>query len=107
VLGRLKSVRCCRGRRESGPLLTGGGCNTWFYVMIKTISKIGNSQGIIFDSALLQLARLKVGDEVNVEVHAGGTITVSPIVPMPPREEMTSLIKDTMKRYSRTMKRLA
>ncbi len=47
--------------------------------MIKTISKIGNSQGIIFDSALLQLARLKVGDEVNVEVHAGGTITIAPM----------------------------
>jgi antitoxin component of MazEF toxin-antitoxin module len=45
--------------------------------MIKTITKIGNSQGIIFDSALLQLARLKVGDEVNIEVHAGGTITVA------------------------------
>jgi len=75
--------------------------------MIKTIAKIGNSQGIIFDSALLQLARLKVGDEVNVEVHRGGTITVAPIVSMPPREEITSLIKDTMKQYSRTMKRLA
>jgi antitoxin component of MazEF toxin-antitoxin module len=37
--------------------------------MIKTISKIGKSQGITFDSALLQLARLKVGDEVNVEDH--------------------------------------
>jgi antitoxin component of MazEF toxin-antitoxin module len=49
--------------------------------MIKTISKIGNSQGIIFDSALLQLARLKVGDEVNVEVHAGGTITIAPMQP--------------------------
>lgn len=49
--------------------------------MIKTISKIGNSQGIIFDSALLQLARLKVGDEVNVEVHAGGTITIAPMEP--------------------------
>ena len=47
--------------------------------MVKTITKIGNSQGIIFDSALLQLARLKVGDEVNVEVHAGGTITIAPI----------------------------
>ena len=45
--------------------------------MIKTITKIGNSQGIIFDSALLQLARLKVGDEVNVEIHAGGTITIT------------------------------
>lgn len=46
--------------------------------MIKTITKIGNSQGIIFDSALLQLARLKVGDEVNIEIHAGGTITIVP-----------------------------
>jgi len=49
--------------------------------MIKTINKIGNSQGIIFDAALLQLARLKVGDEVNVEVHAGGTITLTPLAP--------------------------
>ena len=49
--------------------------------MIKTITKIGDSQGIIFDSALLQLARLKVGDEVNVEVHAGGTITIAPMEP--------------------------
>ena len=49
--------------------------------MVKTISKIGNSQGIIFDSALLQLARLKVGDEVNVEVHSGGTITIAPMQP--------------------------
>ncbi len=75
--------------------------------MIKTIAKIGNSQGIIFDSALLQLARLKVGDEVNVEVHAGGTITIAPIAEMPPAEEVSSLIQDTMKRYARTMKRLA
>jgi len=49
--------------------------------MIKAISKIGNSQGIIFDAALLQLARLKVGDEVNIEVHAGGTITLTPVAP--------------------------
>ena len=31
--------------------------------MIKAITKIGNSQGIIFDSALMELAHLKVGDE--------------------------------------------
>ncbi len=75
--------------------------------MIKTISKIGNSQGIIFDSALLQLAHLKVGDEVNVEVHAGGTITITPLATLPPLEEVSALIKDTMKRYAVTMKRLA
>jgi antitoxin component of MazEF toxin-antitoxin module len=75
--------------------------------MIKTISKIGNSQGIIFDSALLQLARLKVGDEVNVEVHRGGTITIAPIETLPPSEEVTSLIQETMKQYAKTMQRLA
>jgi len=34
--------------------------------MIKAITKIGNSQGIIFDSALMELAHLKVGDEVTM-----------------------------------------
>jgi antitoxin component of MazEF toxin-antitoxin module len=46
--------------------------------MIKTITKIGNSRGLIFDSVLIQLARLKEGDQVNFEVHAGGTITIAP-----------------------------
>ena len=75
--------------------------------MIKTITRIGNSRGIIFDAALLQLAHLKEGDEVNVEVHAGGTITIRPLTSMPPQEEVSSLIKDTMKRYADTMKKLA
>ena len=48
--------------------------------MIKTITKIGNSKGIIFDAALLELANLKVGDKVNVTVHEGGTITLTPDV---------------------------
>ena len=47
--------------------------------MIKTLSKIGNSQGIIFDAALMDLARLKVGDEVAVTIHEGGTITLTPV----------------------------
>lgn len=47
--------------------------------MIKTISRIGNSRGIIFDAALLQLAHLKEGDRVNVEVHQGGTITITSV----------------------------
>lgn len=75
--------------------------------MIKTITKVGNSQGIIFDSALLQLARLKVGDEVNVEVHSGGTITLTPIAPQLSKEEVSSVVRETMEQYARTMKKLA
>lgn len=75
--------------------------------MVKTISKVGNSQGIIFDSALMELAHLKAGDEVNVEVHAGGTITLTPLRPRPSRSEVSKVIKSTMKDYTRTMKKLA
>lgn len=75
--------------------------------MVKTINKVGNSHGIIFDSTLMELAHLKAGDEVNVEVHAGGTITLTPLRPQPSREEVSRTIKSTMKDYARTMKKLA
>lgn len=75
--------------------------------MIKTITKIGNSRGLIFDSALLQLANLKEGDQVNVEVHQGGTITMTAVKPVVDRELASSIIKETMQRYAQTMKRLA
>ena len=75
--------------------------------MIKTLTKVGNSQGIIFDSALMELAHLKPGDDVNVEVHEGGTITLTPIHPRPSRKEVSQVIKETMKDYARTMKKLA
>jgi antitoxin component of MazEF toxin-antitoxin module len=75
--------------------------------MIKTISKVGNSQGLIFDAALLDMARLKAGDQVNVEVHDGGTITLTPLRPKHSREDVSRVIKATMKDYARTMKKLA
>jgi len=75
--------------------------------MTKNIAKIGNSNGIIFDATLMDLAHLKTGDQMNLEVHAGGTITLTPIHPRPSRELVTKVIKSTLKDYARTMKRLA
>ncbi len=75
--------------------------------MIKTITKVGNSQGIIFDAALLELAHLKAGDEVNIEVHEGGTLTLTPIRVKPTKAAVSEAIRATMKGYARTMKKLA
>ena len=75
--------------------------------MVKTISKVGNSHGIVFDAALMDLAHLRAGDEVNVEVHEGGTITLTPLRPRPSSAEVSKVIKSTMKDYTRTMKKLA
>ncbi len=75
--------------------------------MVKTISKVGNSHGVVFDAALMELAHLRPGDEVNVEVHDGGTITLTPLRPRPSSKQVSRVIKSTMKDYARTMKKLA
>ena len=47
--------------------------------MLKTIARVGNSQGLIFDAALRELTGLKEGDQVNVTVHEGGSIVITPM----------------------------
>lgn len=76
-------------------------------LMITTISQLGNSVGIVLDDALLQEAHMGVGDQVKVEVHFGGAITIVPVKAGPSREEISALIEDTMTQYARTMRRLA
>jgi len=75
--------------------------------MLKSIAKIGNSQGLIFDAALCELSGLKAGDQVNVTVHEGGTITLTPIRRHASREHVSATIRKTVKDYRRTLRRLA
>jgi len=76
--------------------------------MTKTITKVGNSQGIIFDAALMDLARIKVGDQVNVTVLPdSGAIMLMPLRPGPSKEEISSVIKKTARDYRKTLRRLA
>ena len=75
--------------------------------MLKSITRIGNSQGLIFDAALLELAGLKAGDQVNVTVHEGGTITLTPLRRAVSPEKVTAAIRKTVKDYRRTLRRLA
>ncbi len=75
--------------------------------MIKTISKVGNSNGIIFDATIMDLAHLQTGDQVNLEIHRGGTIPLPPIRPHPSRDAVPQALSSTVKNYARTLKRLA
>lgn len=75
--------------------------------MIKTITKIGNSKGIIFDAALLELAGLKVGDKVNVTVHDGGTITLTPDVVTADDTTFKGALDEVLKSHSDTLTKLS
>jgi len=75
--------------------------------MTKTISKVGNSQGIIFDTALMDLARLKVGDQVNVSVHDGGSIVLTPLRPAIDTKTARAKARRLIKKNAALFKRLS
>lgn len=75
--------------------------------MLKTITKVGNSQGLIFDNALCELAGIKAGDQVNVTVHEGGTIVLTPIRAYVSAADAAAAAKDLIRRNAAVFKRLA
>jgi len=75
--------------------------------MTKTISKVGNSQGIVFDAALMDLARLKVGDQVTVTVHEGGSIILTPIRPGIGPKRAAATAKRLIRKNSGLFRRLS
>lgn len=75
--------------------------------MLKTITKVGNSQGLILDAALMDLAGLKVGDPVNVTVHEGGAIVITPMAPTIGKDEARRGAAKIIRRNREVFRRLA
>jgi antitoxin component of MazEF toxin-antitoxin module len=76
--------------------------------MVKTITKIGNSAGIILDQTLLELAHLKVGDEVDVSVDSmSGVMRVASLRPMISPEEAGEAAKRIIAKNAELFRRLA
>ncbi len=55
----------------------------------------------------MDLARIKVGDKLNVTLHEGGAITLMPLRQGPSKKEVTAAIKKTAKDYRKTLRKLA
>jgi antitoxin component of MazEF toxin-antitoxin module len=75
--------------------------------MVKTITKVGNSHGLILDSALLDLTGLRLGDQVAVSVAPSGSIILTPIRKVPDAGKTAATIERTMKDYRKTLRKLA
>ena len=75
--------------------------------MLKRISRVGNSHGLIFDAALRDLTGLKAGDEVNVTVHEGGAIVIAPMRPALRADDARGRARKLIRRNSALFKRLA
>jgi antitoxin component of MazEF toxin-antitoxin module len=75
--------------------------------MTKTITRIGNSQGLMFDAALMDLARLKVGDRVNISLHEGGSIVLTPVRPVITPAKAAATAKRLIQKNAELFRRLS
>ena len=75
--------------------------------MTKTITKIGNSQGITFDTAFMDLARLKVGDELSVSLHEGGAIVLTPMRRTVASDTARTMARRLIRKNAELFKRLS
>lgn len=75
--------------------------------MLKTITKVGNSQGLIFDNALCELTGIKAGDQVNITVHDGGAIVITPLRPVLSAADAAATARHLIQRNTEVFKRLA
>jgi antitoxin component of MazEF toxin-antitoxin module len=75
--------------------------------MTKTITKIGNSQGLMFDAALMELAHLKVGDQVSITLHEGGSIVLTPVRDVITAEKAAETAARLIRKNSELFRRLS
>ena len=75
--------------------------------MTKTVTKIGNSQGLIFDATLMDLARLKVGDQLTITIHEGGSIVLTPLRPVIGPEQAVATAKRLIGKNAELFRRLS
>jgi antitoxin component of MazEF toxin-antitoxin module len=75
--------------------------------MVKTITKVGNSQGIIFDATIMDIARLKVGDAMSLTIHDSGAITLTPLRDMIDENEAAVTARRLIQKNSELFRRLS
>lgn len=61
----------------------------------------------MFDSALMELAHIKVGDQVTVSVHEGGSIVLTPVRPVIKPDKAAATARRLIKKNTELFRRLA
>lgn len=61
----------------------------------------------MLDAALMDLARLKVGDQVTISLHEGGSIVLTPVRPAIAPAKAAATAKRLIKKNSELFRRLS
>ncbi len=74
--------------------------------MVKFLTKVGNSEAIVIDKAILSL--LQISSTTPLEITTDGkNLVISPVSDPKKVKEVEKAYRSVKKRFSRTLKRLA
>lgn len=74
--------------------------------MVKFLMKVGNSEALIIDKAILSL--LKITENTPLEISTDGkNLVISPVSDPKKAQEVMKAYRSVKKRFARTLKRLA
>jgi antitoxin MazE len=74
--------------------------------MIKTLSRVGNSQALILDKSMLELIGVDESGEAELHIE-GSRLIVSPVHDEKRRKQLDAASGKLIKRFAKTYKRLA
>lgn len=69
--------------------------------MIKTLSRVGNSQALILDKTMLALIGVEAGGEVELHIE-GCKLIVSPVQDQRRRKQLDAASRTRIKRFAKT-----
>lgn len=74
--------------------------------MIKFLTKVGNSEAIIIDKAILSILNITAGTPLEISTD-GKNLIISPVTDVKRAENFRKAFDSVKKRFGRTFKRLA
>lgn len=75
--------------------------------MVKTIRKVGNSNALLLDKAILELIGLREGGQVKLTVTNGSLLVTPVAAKVADQEKFQQCLNDVMKTRHKLLKRLS
>lgn len=75
-------------------------------MVIKKLTRIGNSQGITLDKAILEALAIQPGDQLQLTI-TGGVLTITPVNLGLGKDRVKASIKKLRPRYDKMLRNLA
>ena len=82
------------------------GCIFGEFVMLKSLTKVGNSHAILLDKVIMDLLGIDANGKINLTVN-GGSLVITPVEPAADNAKFEAAAERAEKKFDKLLTRLA